>query len=909
VLLRLVKVGEHAGTPVTREFVPRDELRSVTVPSAPAEAAIRALEEAGIVYGGAGQDENALALMHDALITLWPRLSELVDVAAPTLRWKVNNFNGSYEAWLASGGASGRLRGTELEKAEKNASAAAPAFSDGELRYLENQRRAARREARLRAGRRIAAPVGLVLLVAAIVVLVTAITRRSDSTIRAEVQAAGNLETAARGLEVSNPALAQALLLEAYRQRPNDENGRNALAEAVSVAPGLVRSGLAGSVIMPDLSEVITPAELGSTCASVASPQNGAPPAQRYCGGGGGSLGQFATSPGSRFVAEAWRTGHRLHLAEWRASTMRPVWTSALTSGVEAHISSDSPIAVAVADDGTVAVVNAGELFVLAGLAHQRLSVPAGLGDLNGARLQISAAGTSLLVVTTSNSRSSSPLPTHTALALSRHGTRFGLGARWAVTSFAMPVLTPDGRAALQTDQHGLARVDLHVGTRSAVPSVPVSEASNASSLAVSPSGRLVAIGQSVDGIVIEADLKTTAQRAISIASSDASSEQVAVDDRGDLLLGGFTSWDYYSAGASNAVVQQFPAPGTLLGESPLLVGPRDKFAAVAASAPGSLNLTALEVLDLRTGVVKGRLTAPNIQPIGWGPSGDVIVVQSEQQTSSVNRHVKVGYGNALFRQVSRAIKVVRTSGTLGLDPNGLISVRPRQSGVLGIYDVRTGHLWRTIRVGQTPVQAVAFSASGNALAIVSGHRLAVISGLLGVTPHVAYGPTVPDAASSVSPVVSPVPRVVLSPDGRVVASSFSAGSITVTEPGSGVQVTIPVPASDEINGMAVSDSRLAVLGSSGDVTIFGLDGSEWLRIAPPMSSVSALAAPRFESVGLSGAGSRLVTTSSGSVSRISLLTLDPLTWASSLCEGHPALSATQFAQYAAAGAEKPLCP
>ncbi len=196
--------------------------------------------------------------MHDTLITRWPRLRELVDGAKEPLRWKRRSFEGRY-AERAS------LRGRPLEQAEEYVEEAPAVFADAERAYVHAQRRAARG----RTAVWILAPVALV----GVAGVIFAFTHRSDSAVTAAVKSAGNLETRANGIAADNPVHARALLLEAYRQRPHDLESRNALAEAVSLAPSLVATGstTGGAAVLPDLSEVIEPNGVG--CARVHTAQ------------------------------------------------------------------------------------------------------------------------------------------------------------------------------------------------------------------------------------------------------------------------------------------------------------------------------------------------------------------------------------------------------------------------------------------------------------------------------------------------------------------------------------------------------------------------------------------------------------------------------------------------------------
>jgi hypothetical protein len=231
--------------------------------------------------------------------------------------------------------------------------------------------------------------------------------------------------------------------------------------------------------------------------------------------------------------------------------------------------------------------------------------------------------------------------------------------------------------------------------------------------------------------------------------------------------------------------------------------------------------------------------------------------------------------------------------------------------GALGVYDVSTHRLLRTIRVGARGLglQPLGFSSSGDALALAvrSSNRFAVVSDLLSANPKITYGPTLSTGAAPAGLATSG--PTALSAAGTVAATRLESGSVAVTNTRSGAQTTVFLPSSEDLQSIAVSGSRLAVSGTSNDTRIFNLDGSEWLQLAPPVSSPSGGSTTTAEAVGFSPSGSRLVTASSSFASRFSLLSLDAATWAASLCAGSPTLITDQYAQYAGGGTEKPLCP
>jgi hypothetical protein len=908
VLLRLVKVGEHDGTPATREFVPREELRCVTDPPAKAESALSSLKDAGVVYTIGEGKNTAFALMHDAIIKLWPRLRRLVESAEATLRWKARSFKGEYEEWRASDGTSGQLRGSQLQLAQEMANRTPEAFSDAELHYLREQRRTATREARRRIAGRIAAGAALVALITVVVVVAAFLTHRSDSTTRAEVQAAGNLKAAARGLEQSNPTLAQALLLEAYRQRPNDESGRNALAEAVSVAPGLTASGTSpgGGTAMPNLSQVIAPPDFGSHCASVTTPADGSIEEQQYCGADG--LGQFAASPGSRMVAEVWGTPNGLRVATWRSRAEQPLWTASLVSRRPTHGATVEPGAVAVADDGTVAILDAGQLVILTGGKPQRVAIPSGLGNLSHAQVQIGATARALLILIPLPAPSQPKLyqPTLNAVAVLRRGARFVVGAHWSAGP-ASPIIAPDDRSALQVDTQGVERIDLATRERSTVTKGPKGLATDGEQSALSPSGRLLAIAQLTGNAVTEIDLTTGAESSLPVAHSDSFADKLTVDDHGNLFLGGSETWDYYSAHWSKAVIEQFPLQGQLA--APPALAPGGTLAAVSTIT--SVSNARVYVLDLRTGAVLGGISGPNLDPlVGWSPSGALTVTQTDRHIESVRRSVASVYGTMSQGEPTGSVELFRVPPrTAEVDPNGAIYVGPvaGQRGELGVYDTSTRRLVQTIRTGALgrQLEPIGFSSSGSALAIRGGNRVAVVSELLSANPRITYGPTL--STSSV-PAVLTAPGVaptVLSATGTIAATALGPGKVGLTDTRSGAQTTVSVTGSEDLRSMAVSDSRLAVSDMSDDTTIFNVGGAEWLQLAPPPSSSSEGFGIPGDAVGFSPSGSDLVFASSSS---LSLFSLNRAAWIASLCAGSPALTADQYAQYAGGSTEKPLC-
>ena len=308
-------------------------------------------------------NDGTVVLMHDTLITRWPRLRELVDGAKEPLRWKRRSFEGRY-AERAS------LRGRPLEQAEEYVEEAPAVFADAERAYVHAQRRAARG----RTAVWILAPVALV----GVAGVIFAFTHRSDSAVTAAVKSAGNLETRANGIAADNPVHARALLLEAYRQRPHDLESRNALAEAVSLAPSLVATGstTGGAAVLPDLSEVIEPNGVG--CARVHTAQGVVSSRKEYCGVG--PADKFVASPGSVVVSGFFRRRGALYVATWRVGEEQPAWSTRVGRVDDlVDISGGIHPWLAVADDGTAATADQHTAAVCDGATHDRIASAGGL--------------------------------------------------------------------------------------------------------------------------------------------------------------------------------------------------------------------------------------------------------------------------------------------------------------------------------------------------------------------------------------------------------------------------------------------------------------------------------------------------------------------------------------------------
>ncbi|MFI0821202.1 hypothetical protein ACH4TX_45625 [Streptomyces sp. NPDC021098] len=216
VLLRLITPGE--GAQDTRRPVDRSELDTIAAPE-DLSLVLEQLTSARLIT----QDEDAVDLAHEALISGWPRLRGWVEEDRERLRAH-RHLTEAARAWAELERDAGALyRGTRLavlrdwasrdgSRAELNA--VERAFLDASVGLADSERAAAAR--RHRHLRLLAAGLALLLLVVT-GVSVVALQQRRDAVRAHRIAVSRQLAAEALGLVESRPAAAMLLSVEAFR--------------------------------------------------------------------------------------------------------------------------------------------------------------------------------------------------------------------------------------------------------------------------------------------------------------------------------------------------------------------------------------------------------------------------------------------------------------------------------------------------------------------------------------------------------------------------------------------------------------------------------------------------------------------------------------------------------------------
>jgi hypothetical protein len=910
VLVRLVRVGERPNVPSTRAYVDRKALEALTDAASGTAAALATLERAGLVYEtGLDDDATVVALTHDALLTEWPALRQLVHKLHDVLRWKTQSFDGPFREREV-------LRGRALAEAKRHARPdTRAAFSHAELRFVARSARTARWRLA-----RVAATLALAVVVSGLAarMIVHSHAGRDDAI---AADAANRLRDRGEQQAAGAPLLARSLFLEAYRQQPGGVTGRSALAEAMLLAPGLVAEAQTpqrGGVALPDLSAVLGPDVRPSSdgahgvqrsCFHVLPVTSGSGgPRERtpYCMSGAPSDPVWAVSHDARLFASVWAWGRHVSVSVWRRGDHRPVWSCAVKT---IRLRPDRPtpvIGIAVADSGTAAVDIGGQLYIYSNGSCRPVRLR-GQGDPDAAAsVAISADGHTVLLDVSRRVSRTDPKPRSVAWAFGL-GDRLALLGRFAHPDAVRPVLAPDGRSVITTDRRGIVRWPTRVGGtgRLLLPSTNLTLGANA--LAVSPDSRTIAAANA-DGAVVEAGIDGSPRRTVRLSAPFTGSATLHVGDTGDALVGGDELWRRYSAQLPPSVMQVYTTDRFGLGVATISVSPDGRHIAVLSwsgrtTATGEKYL--LSLIDTTSGRTAPPVTVPMAATLTWKAGGGVLLSDRDGRLTSVDLAGRV-----------RSLGAWAAIAPIAVDPHGRFAAMKLISGppVIAVVDLRTGAFVHRFHVPADVHAPLALSSNGT-VTLVADHRLALI--------HRAFADDTAIDALPLPPHAHP-PVGMTSRLDQTLTGQASAGGITVVTPSaqttmagiSSVIVAQPstgarsVVRMSAINGVAPSATRVGFLGRNAtryELLVTDVHGRKWLELPEADPTVSAPDAHQGDGlIGLSDHGDDLAL---ASASDVVLLKLDPRAWAAALCATAPKLSAQEYALYAGTGAARPLCP
>ena len=815
VFLRLTEIGDDVED--TRRRVRIEEL----IPQGTSGEAVRTLLERLAEARLVTLDEGTAEVAHEVLIRRWPTLRRWLDEDRDGIRLH-RRLGDAAQLWEAAGREPADLyRGTRLDAAVEWARPNSALLNDIERDFLaasvDESARTQRRqlEANRRLRRALTASAGL--LVAAIALLVFALTSRHDA-LRAEASARSQALAAEAETQVSrDPQLALLLARAALGAAPTSaaELATSEALDANTVRSQLPSFGAQGCL----------------TANFLFLFDHGRIAADNTCNGYvvfgdlareriiarvrvGPSSTDMVLGPEGKTLIVA--TGRHLVSVGVRSRRVRRIFTAPFP--VDQVASGPRGSYLAIADNDTVALVD---------LKEGRMRVIAhGDASVNIVNGMMPASSDLLLIASTGQSRGHGDLfPGLTALNVvngSKETVTLAKPPHLAAVNFLR--VSPDGRTWYVTGSEINSNDDNEVATTWAVnartrrvrwaATGPVEAI--ASPIQTSPDGRLVAVGYSsgaadvldaATGRLVVRDTSSSSIAAGDLAIPSGDSELVTVS-----LDGVFRTWAVQ--GSEELRLQAPPDPAidfTPDGRDLVLVGDRGEIvdrltgrvvrrfpgfpvggvfntcnSACFAASPGLRWLTYLDPrstspriieIDGRTGTRAGAVTVTRLDAQGVAPDGRIVVAYVD--------------GDQLFARV--------------IDP---------RSGA--VRDLQTGE-----SSAGCAATAPSFTPDSHLMAIVDGCLHVVVWNLR--TGRVVRTIELPDRAGGSG--------ALLSPDGRYVLVAVLGGAFVRVDLASGKTVEVP-GAETEGNVLAVSpDSRFYAIGrENGTVDEYDAESLQLVR-------------------------------------------------------------------------------
>ncbi len=792
-------------------------------PGGEAEAVLGSLAEGRLIV----LDKDRVQLVHDALLTAWPRLQGWLNEDRQNIILHAQ-LKDDAEWWRTSGKDPDYLyRGSELgffQKRISQWSADHRQLAPVEREFLDTSERADVRAARLRRSF-----VGLlaVLLVASITGAIVIWRAAVNADRQSSLAVSGQLATLSEEQDGDNPGVASLLAAAAWEEAQTNQ-AREALLDVLAQPVSAVLtdgSPIRAVAFSPAHGGILATAGGVVQLRSLATHRPLGPPIIVP----GGAKGAAFNSSG-RILATADADGT---VRLWDVATHREVglpFRASGSNGVNAVAFNPAGTLLATADgDNTVRLWNVA--------AHRQVghalidSGPAILGN-QMTDVQFSPSGRLLATADLDGTarlwKVTSQRQIGQAMTDGDHLTRF-------LQEMIAVAFSPRGNTLATASRDGtVALWDVATQHRIATPFVATE---GAKAVAFSPNGKILAVAEGAGAAqlwdVVTREEITPALTAPAAGAMSAvtfntdASVLVTVSADGSARLWDLTRFRNFT-------------PAVTLGSSSGTAFRQDGTTLATVTADGAVRMWNL-VTGRETGKTIPISATGGVSALAFSPDGRILA------TGDDDGNVRL-WNPVTGREAGKAVPVSATGGvsTLAFSPDGRILATGDDDGTIRLWNLITGHPdGSAIPTGSATVSVLAFSPDGTTLAAVDDGKLRLVDV---ITRRMVS-----------SPVTVAVDEAAFGPDGSTLATADDDGTARLWNLRTGQQVGAPMPASvpGEVADVVFSPdgTLLATAGDDGTARLW--DVATQRQIGPEMLGGTASG---LDAVAFSSDGSALAT-------------------------------------------------